>query len=271
MTTSAQIIAHSTSWGCPDLVTFQLRYPLFVHAEFMTHRAFSRNASSARAIPTERIIADIIADTAMPAVWHYDQSGMQGTVDMSPGEAAGCEDEWLDARDDAIDHVKWMLNYRPHKQTINRLLAPFMHINVVASTTTRGLDNFLALRDHADADPTIRALAREMRVALSTSKPRDIGSLEWHLPYVSDDELREYGLETAKMISVARCASVSYKTVDGKIMTVDRARALWDKLANGDPFHASPFEHVAKPWPSGDVSMCRNFDRWAQLRAFMGG
>jgi hypothetical protein len=45
---------------------------------------------------------------------------------------------------------------------------------------------------------------------------------------------------------VARCASTSYKTVDGFDMTLDRAVALHDKLVAATPLHASPCEHVAQ-------------------------
>jgi hypothetical protein len=38
------------------VTTIALRYPRFVHSEFMTHRQFSRNASSSRAIPVEKML-----------------------------------------------------------------------------------------------------------------------------------------------------------------------------------------------------------------------
>jgi hypothetical protein len=66
---TAKVIADSIADGCPRLITLQLRYPRFIHSEFMTHRAFSRNASSSRAIPVERLIQDVIDDPAMPVYW----------------------------------------------------------------------------------------------------------------------------------------------------------------------------------------------------------
>jgi hypothetical protein len=44
-------------------------------------------------------------------------------------------------------------------------------------------------------------------------------------------------------LSVARCASTSYKTVEGFDMTLDRAVALHGKLVSSIPMHASPCEH----------------------------
>ena len=77
MSIEAKIIADSVGGKSPRITTFELRYPRFIHAEFMTHRMFSRNASSSRAIPVERQIAAIIEDTAMPVHWGMNQKGMQ--------------------------------------------------------------------------------------------------------------------------------------------------------------------------------------------------
>ena len=53
----------------------------------------------------------------------------------------------------------------------------------------------------------------------------------------------EQRLADAVKLSVARCASTSYKTVEGFDMTLDRAIALHDKLVASVPLHASPCEH----------------------------
>ena len=42
-----------------NLWTFELTYPRYIHSEFMTHRVFSRNASSSRAIPVKRMIEQV--------------------------------------------------------------------------------------------------------------------------------------------------------------------------------------------------------------------
>lgn len=129
--------------------------------------------------------------------------------------------------------------------------------------TATDWDNFFALRDHPDAQPEIAALARAMREAMAGSDPSGLGHDEWHLPYICE---WHSDVEDAKRVTAARCASVSYKTVDGKPMTVDKALAIYDKLAGSDPIHASPFEHIARPDPEGGKG-CRNFNRWHQWRA----
>src|ERR1700676_2330664 len=77
MTISAKIIADSISPEGIRLVTVQCRYPKFIHGEVMTHRVFSRNASSSRAIPVERLIKDVLDDPVIPMHWGKNQPGMQ--------------------------------------------------------------------------------------------------------------------------------------------------------------------------------------------------
>ena len=45
-----EILADSLSPQGNRLTTFKITYPRIVHAELMTHRVFSRNAASSRAI-----------------------------------------------------------------------------------------------------------------------------------------------------------------------------------------------------------------------------
>ena len=50
----AKIIADSLSEAGKRIVTFELQYQRFIHGEVMTHRLFSRNAMSSRAIPVKK-------------------------------------------------------------------------------------------------------------------------------------------------------------------------------------------------------------------------
>lgn len=264
MTITAKIIADSIAKDCPRITTMQLRFPRFILPEFNTHRVFSRNASSSRAIPIERMIDDIVNDTAMPVMWGSNKAGMQAGAEVD--NTLRCAEIWRDARDAAIIEARRLAKAGVHKQHVNRLLEPYMHVNVLVTSTE--WDNFFALRDHADAQPEIRALAVVMRDALDGNFPDSVCGEYWHMPYVSNDEKWEYGHHIASKISAARCASVSYKTVDGQPMTVDKALTICEKLMS-DPLHASPFEHIAKPCPSDNKEMTRNFTCWAQYRAFL--
>ena len=114
-TISAQTILRSRNTTRPDkvLTTLLLRYPRWIHAEFMTHRAFSRNAASSRAIPVEKLIRDVLQNTAEPIFWGKNQKGMQAheecdnriLLPQTPLYDIGVsrEEAWLIARDRMIE------------------------------------------------------------------------------------------------------------------------------------------------------------------------
>lgn len=221
--------------------------PRSVLAEWNTHRQLSRNAASTRAIPTERLIDQVIGDPFIPLVWGKNQKGMQASVEEA--DPTACREQWLRGRDRAVETACSLLALGLHKQIVGRVLEPWMWTIVCVSSTE--WTNFLALRDHADAEPHIAALAREIRKCLD--REDDIQTLqpdEWHLPFVSKAEFAGGGnprtMGELMALSVARCASTSYLTVEGTPMTLGRAVALHDKLVASKPLHASPCEHVAQ-------------------------
>jgi hypothetical protein len=63
--------------------TLLLRYPRCIHSDFMTHRVFSRNAASSRAIPVEKLIRDVINDPFIRVSWGKNQKGMQAGVEVN--------------------------------------------------------------------------------------------------------------------------------------------------------------------------------------------
>ncbi len=83
---SAKIIADSISPDDVRLTTFELEYPRFIHAEFMTHRLFSRNAASSRAIPVSKMIDLVETNTAKPIHWGKNQPGMSAKEELSAEE-----------------------------------------------------------------------------------------------------------------------------------------------------------------------------------------
>lgn len=269
-TITAKTILRSRNAASPEnvLSTLLLRYPRCIHAEFMTHRMLSKNSASSRAIPVAKLIQSIKDDPFVPLHWGKNQKGMQAFEECSemislPHEerAYGSfnttrEKGWLWLMNRAIETAEAYDAAGYHKQIVNRLIEPWMHITVLASgMDLRAWSNFLALRDHPDAEPHIAMLAREVRKCLE--REDDIQTLqpgEWHTPFansydaqlddLSDDKNRL--TEALIKLSVARCASTSYKTVDGFDMTLERAIALHDKLVSSTPLHASPAEHVAQ-------------------------
>lgn len=262
MSIEASIILDSVSPAGKRLTTFLLRYPRFIHAEFMTHRAFSRNASSSRAIPVEKMIDQVVRDAAWPEHWGANQAGMQAREEVSPTRKVIAQYTWLQLRNLAVEHVQTLLKLGLHKQVANRLLEPWMHITVLCTATEYG--NFFNLRHHPDAQPEIRVLAEKMWGAYSTSKPTELKPGEWHLPFIRAEE-RELPLYIQIRCSAARAARTSYNNHDGSNPVIEKDLALYERLVGADPKHASPTEHQATPSNYADVRS-GNFVGWYQYR-----
>lgn len=244
MTITAKVIEDSISKQDIRLTTMQLTYPRFIHSEVMTHRVFSRNASSSRAIPVAKMIEMVRTDPAMPIHWGKNQPGMQAHEELTGLELDHAKQLWKIAADEAADTAKYMVNLGVHKQVANRILEPFQHIHVVVTATE--WENFFNLRNHQDAQPEIRALAIVMREAMDASKPKVLLDGEWHLPYVLEEEYSNT-LANLRKMSAARCARVSYLTHDGKTPDIDKDLELYSRLIDSEPMHASPIEHQATP------------------------
>lgn len=283
---SAEVIADSVNAEGNRLTTFKLRYPRFIHAEFMTHRMLSRNASSSRAVPFQHLVSEAMDRDKMakPAVWGSERKGMQVGFPLDPEASKAAETLWQLAGEKAVGAVAALATLGVHKSILNRLLEPFTHINVIASGTE--WTNFFGLRLDAAAEPTMRFLAHTMWCEMTSSDPDELRPDDWHLPFVDAETMTEIGrretvqsVATDKMIkvSVARCARVSYQSFEtGKRSTVEEDLALYDKLLGAQPLHASPAEHQATPdrklsdgasmvgWARPDLH--GNFKGWIQYR-----
>ncbi len=212
MTITAKVILDSIAPNGARLTTFELTYPRFIHAELMTHRVFSRNAASSRAIPTPKKIERIRQDCAKPSEWGVNQKGMQAAGPLSQAQADLAEKTWMAACNTALLFGEGLCGIRCaactkilskyadfcecgaakldlHKQVANRILEPFDHITVVLSATK--LRNHFKLRLEIDEitkrplpDPTYFELATKWKAAFDASIPRLTQPGDWHLPYV---------------------------------------------------------------------------------------
>ena len=245
------------------LVTLQLLYPRFIHAELMTHRVFSRNASSSRAIPVKRMLEMVRNEPAMPIHWGKNQPGMQANEQLIGANLINAKTLWLKAAENAANIAEQMNTLGLHKQVANRILEPFQHISVVLTATE--FTNWESLRAHPDAQPEIQALAVTMQEAMQFSKPKVLEYGEWHLPYVTREERETYDISVLKRISAARCCRVSYLKHDGSASDVEEDISLCDRLAGSIPIHASPFEHQATP-AIEECYQLSNFRGWNQFR-----
>jgi thymidylate synthase ThyX len=287
----AEVIADSINDAEVRITTFQLRYPRFIHAELMTHRVFSRNARSSRAVPTEKLMEEINRHPAMPIHWGKNQAGMQAKQELLPSAKRMTKTAWQGSASRAIEQAQIMLDLGAHKQIVNRVLEPFTWIDVVVTATE--WQNWYGLRAHPDAQPEIQHLAELMLKAHAESIPEYLPEGKWHLPYVTLDDwtpIQKWSEENdtsyfggwherdrlmrglACKISTARCARVSYKAFDGSASPIEKDLELYQKLVGAQPMHASPAEHQAMSDPKRkEDHRWKNFKHWAQHRAWLEG
>ena len=110
----------------------------------MTHRVFSRNSASSRAIPFKTMLKMVEEDPFIPIAWQKDHKGMQGTEYLD-NKLPSATAEWLRARNQAIRFAKELNNsHDVTKQLCNRLLEPFMWHTVLLTATE--FENFFELR-----------------------------------------------------------------------------------------------------------------------------
>lgn len=269
----ARVVAYSKSaHNNKKIITFELEYPRFIHSEFMTHRVFSRNSMSSRAVPIDRMIEQIVNNPAMPIHWGKQQKGMQALEECNSKVQYGgyfdiCyggpntetrEIAWKKAALSACFFAEKFKEAGYAKQIVNRLLEPFQVMKTVMTTTE--LDNFFYLRRHKDSQPEIQELANCMHEALQQIKPEVLSSGEYHTPYVehnrnkedkllyiieeNDEQYVYLSLDKALKVSASCCAQVSYRLLDNSL---EKAFNIYDRLVESKPVHASPFEHCGTP------------------------
>jgi hypothetical protein len=274
----AKIIADSISSAGVRLTTLQITFPRFILAEFNTHRAFSRNSASSRAIPVRKRIQQIMADPFIPEQFGCNQKGMQANSDIDAAGQEIAHDIWTEALDAAIHWANELADLDVHKQHANRLLEPFAWHTVVVTATD--WDNFFHLRVHPDAQPEFQKIAGMMRDVMRTTKPSLVEQAQWHLPYITEDDrdavLHEGGFDgltrwgergVLALISSARCARVSYLTHEGK-HDLAADKLLGKKLLLAG--HMSPFEHPATPMDTA-TEYYGNFKGWCSYRKLIPG
>lgn len=251
---SATILADSLNPIAQKRITsFELEYPRYIHAEVLTHRLFTRNAASSRAIPVKKKFKQIWSDPVIPIKFGLNKSGMQSSEEMTGIRAKATKFVWKFAAKVACIFAWTLMKLNLHKQWAGRLLEPFERYKIVLTSTEYA--NWDWLRDHEDAQPEIRELARVMLEARKQSNPIKLNPGEWHLPYIHTQRSltgeieylvdgNKVDLETAKKVSAAACAQVSYRILN---LSLEKARDIFKKLIESKPCHASPTEHQATP------------------------
>ena len=275
------ILASRGANGAPPIYTIRLRYPRIIHAEIMTHRVFSRNARSSRAVPVKTMLLETTTIPFIPWHWGANQKGMQAGAECDEpvfldGEEIGDdgeliivpraftrEDAWLVARDKVVEVAEALMTAGYHKQIPNRLLEPFSWIDTLITATDWA--NFLHLRDHKDAEPHLQDLARLVKQAIEEAEVQVLQEGEWHMPYVNDADRHHMLIDSGRLageryeavtgtddhnqwlirLSAARCARISYAPFDGD-PSYEREFERYNQLVTSERVHASPLEHQAQ-------------------------
>lgn len=140
----AKIIADSLNTFGDRITTMIVTMPRYILAEFNTHRMFSRNSASSRAIPFDKMISSVMTNPFIPLAYMKDHKGMQGTEYLDERDSLVCESAWLLARNKAAEQAVYLSDRGLTKQMCNRLLEPFMWHTVICTATE--WENFFALR-----------------------------------------------------------------------------------------------------------------------------
>ena len=218
---------------------------------------------SSRAVPVRKVLAQVWSDPMTPVEWGANQAGMQAHTQLTGWRKAVAKCLWRTAAKVACIFAYGFIKVNLSKQIANRILEPWQKMVTIITATE--WTNFFELRDHKDAQPEFRALAKEMRAEIERTPITYLKSGEWHLPFISEAERRENPVQDLIKMSAARCARVSYLTHDGKLPSKEKDIDLFNKLVGSTPAHSSPVEHQATPLDEATANS-NNFYGWYQYR-----
>lgn len=247
MTKVATVLADSKHpYNETRLTTMRLIIPTLLLAQFNTHRWFSRNASSMRAIPTKRLLVTVAQHPYVPPEFGKNKAGMTASEELPAWKLAVAKAVfkihlWISL------FCSWFLaKLGGHKQWVNRLLTSHSYTLVCVTGSEKAWLHFFRLRSHPDADPGIKLVSDAAKQVYMMSTPKTLQQGEWHLPLVQAEE-RNLPIKQQIVHSVARCARVSLTTFDKpeRSSTLEEDQDLYNKLTTADPPHMSPTEHQA--------------------------
>jgi thymidylate synthase ThyX len=263
--TYAHVLEASATPIGEHLTTLEVFMPRIILAEFNTHRVFSRNVSSSRAIPVLTMLRNLKKNAFTPSYWGKNQKGMQAKHELTGFALVQAKFWWAFAIQINTFITKRLHGTGLHKQLANRWIEPAVYVKAVVSATEFG--NFLELRVHEDAQPEIIDLAAKVKEALECASHRVLSAdrtthLGWHLPYITQFERETVPLAQLLCSSVARCARTSYMPQGGGPVNYVKERQTYVDLVGAVPRHSSPAEHPA----CLALTNLGNFQGFTQLR-----
>lgn len=241
------------------VTTFVVEFPRIILPEVLTHRAWSRNTSSSRAVPFKRTLHQVITNPFVPVYWQKSHTGMQGNEYFTGEYESRLRNKWLKYRDECVSHAIELNSLNVSKQIVNRVLEPFVLCKMIITTGEEGLINFFNLRcpiyeskkdkkkmeitkSKSMAEVHMQLLAQSMYLSVCDS---DMVSSDTHIPFY--DDIKE---------SVEACARVSYNKIESS------KNNLFQLLL--EQKHMSPFEHIL--FSTDDKERYYNMQGWKSLR-----
>lgn len=215
-----EIVADSINQQGDRLTSLVLTYPRIIHAEMLTHRMFSRNASSSRAVPVQKMIEAVKNNTFCPFEFQKAHKGMQGSEYFTDEDKEDCIKLWLESAELALQQAEKMKEKGITKQIINRILEPYQYYTVLITGSRESWQNFFNLRcpdyegfksrkeaskeffekgnidtskwsdldwlqlNKGHAEIHIMDLAEKIYDAMNESTPKQLSPNEWHIPMV---------------------------------------------------------------------------------------
>ncbi len=237
------------------LITFRLEVPLYIWTEILTHRTAVRNASSARAMSTDRYTG---MGHYTPETFYTKGNGMQAS-DTPIKHQWLARLIWNTSFTLDVWAAKALEKLDVCKEQRNRVIAPYKYIAGMVTMTEYGWKHFLFLRTAKNADKAMQWAANSIKSKIGTiGEPQSNYATKWvyspyHIPYDPGIEFGDY--QTRAMIAAARISRLSYNRLDGKDDLQSAQRLLKD-------MHLSPFEHIAeyKRVPNLSAVFCKEGD-----------
>jgi hypothetical protein len=298
----ARVIADSKDEKENRLTTIIGVLPRIVLAELNTHRMFSRNSASSRAIPFKKMVKMVEEDPFIPIAWQADHKGMQGTEYLTDlDDILGQTDSWLKARNEVIHYATELnIDGGVTKQLCNRLLEPFMWHTVII--TASEWENFFQLRCPQYEDPSgnlfrskkdyinnskwdgckdwdllgwlgcnrsqaeihIQAFAEAVWDAMNESKPKQLKGGDWHIPFGNN-------MDEHKLAQVHKSDHPPFTDAKIKIATARCARLSYHNYKGKDDYAAdlALYDRLAsmQHWsPFEHVAKCMNTYEFASYQ-----
>ena len=286
----ASIIQHTSSNGV-ELVTMRVEFPRFILAQINTHRTFSRNYQSSRAMPILKQMVQISEDPFMPVKYGTAKKGM-----VAGGELTGLKLSLAKGLIYGLSRVSLlavlgMQKLGLSKEIANRYLEPWMTTVGLITATKDCWEAFFDLRCESDAQPEIQDLSNKIRLCIEGSLPWILSVGEWHIPYCEYQRTAplnnlQYsfidGLYCSRMeegrairTGTAAAAQISYRTLELSGEKTDRVYSML-KLPEKGVYkdtapHFSAAEHCARAaiGDNTDLSGNLNTGKYIQYRKLL--